>query len=302
MSSKKELGKGLRALLSNIEQTNNKEEKTQIIKDLNSGIATIGIAKIEVNPYQPRVEFNEEELNELANSIKIHGLIQPITVRSIGGDRYQLISGERRMRASKIAGLKEVPAYVRVANDQEMLEMALIENIQRSDLNAIEVAISYQRLVDECNLTHEILSERVGKNRSTVTNYLRLLKLPPEIQSSVKKNELSMAHARVLAGISDIGSQLTTYKKTIQNQLSVRQLEEEARLTGKKSNSTQKPSDYKLQAVELELERIKKEISSIFGSKIEISRSNTGKGKFVINFKDDAEFNQIYDLLREIEN
>ncbi|MFM2393372.1 MAG: hypothetical protein RLZZ546_1354 [Bacteroidota bacterium] len=302
MSSKKELGKGLRALLSNIEQTNNKEEKTQIIKDLNSGIATIPVSKIEVNPYQPRVEFNEEELNELASSIKIHGLIQPITVRSVGGDKYQLISGERRMRASKIAGLIEVPAYVRVANDQEMLEMALIENIQRSDLNSIEVAISYQRLIDECSLTHENLSERVGKNRSTVTNYLRLLKLPPEIQSSVKNNDLSMGHARVLAGIDDIAIQLTLYKKATQSQWSVRQLEDEARGVSKKTNPSDKNPDYKLQAVELELERIKKEISAIFGSKIEISRSNTGKGKFVINFKDDTEFNQIYDLLREIEN
>jgi ParB family transcriptional regulator, chromosome partitioning protein len=281
MNKKKELGKGLRALLSNIETTTNKEEKTQLVKELTSSVSTIALDAIEVNPFQPRTEFDPEELMELAKSIKVHGLIQPITVRSLGGDAYQLISGERRMRASKMAGLTQVPAYIRVANDQEMLEMALIENIQRSDLNAVEVAISYQRLIDECSLTHETLSDRVGKNRSTVTNYLRLLKLPPEIQNAIKSNDISMGHARVLAGVQDIALQLQMFKKTMNDQLSVRQLEDLS-----KSSTTlpsQKNAPKINDATSIELERIKKEISGLIGTKVDIARNNKGQGKIVIS-------------------
>ncbi len=299
MNKKKELGKGLRALLSNIETTTNKEEKTQLVKELTSSVSTISIESIEVNPFQPRTEFDAEELMELAKSIKIHGLIQPITVRSLGGDTYQLISGERRMRASKMAGLKQVPVYVRVANDQEMLEMALIENIQRTDLNAVEIAISYQRLIEECSLTHETLSERVGKNRSTVTNYLRLLKLPPEIQNAVKSNEISMGHARVLAGVQDIGLQLQMFRKTVADQLSVRQLEELAKTPSAKVNQKSNPKIN--DATSIELERIKKEISALVGTKVDISRNNKGQGKIVIAFANDRQFNDIYDLLRDID-
>jgi ParB family transcriptional regulator, chromosome partitioning protein len=299
MTKKKELGKGLRALLTNIEKTTNTEEKTQMVKELTSSISSINITDIEANPFQPRIEFNEEDLNDLVQSIKVHGLIQPITVRSLGGNNYQLISGERRWRASKRAGLTEIPAYIRVANDQELLEMALIENIQRADLNAIEVAISYQRLLDECNLTHELLSERVGKNRSTVTNYLRLLKLPPEVQSSVKNGEISMAHARVLAGVSDIGYQLQLYKKTLTEALSVRQLEALSQSSSATTKTT--TEDPTPKSILIELERIKKELSKSLGTKVEISRNNNGKGKIVLSFKNDAEFNNIYDLLREIE-
>jgi ParB family transcriptional regulator, chromosome partitioning protein len=297
-SKKKELGKGLRALLSNIEQTTNTEEKTQMVKELSSSVAEIPVDSIEVNPFQPRIEFDADELMDLAKSIKVHGLIQPITVRSMGGDAYQLISGERRLRASKMAGLKQVPAYIRVANDQEMLEMALIENIQRADLNAVEVAISYQRLIDECALTHESLSERVGKNRSTVTNYLRLLKLPPEIQTSVKSNEISMGHARVLAGVQDFVTQLQMYRKTITDQLSVRQLEDYAKAPNPKNENTAPVLN---DAVSIELERIKKEISALMGSKVEIQRGSNGKGKIVIAFANDKQFNLIYDLLRDID-
>jgi ParB family transcriptional regulator, chromosome partitioning protein len=299
MNKKKELGKGLRALLSNIETTTNKEEKTQLVKELTSSVSTIALDAIEVNPFQPRTEFDPEELMELAKSIKVHGLIQPITVRSLGGDAYQLISGERRMRASKMAGLTQVPAYIRVANDQEMLEMALIENIQRSDLNAVEVAISYQRLIDECSLTHETLSDRVGKNRSTVTNYLRLLKLPPEIQNAVKSNDISMGHARVLAGVQDIALQLQMFKKTMNDQLSVRQLEDLS-----KSSTTlpaQKNAPKINDATSIELERIKKEISGLIGTKVDIARNNKGQGKIVISFANDKQFNDIYDLLRDID-
>ena len=302
MSKKKDLGKGLRALLSNIEQTTNTEDKTQLVKELSSSVATIRMDAIEVNPYQPRVEFDTEELMELAKSIKVHGLIQPITVRSLGGDQYQLISGERRLRASKMAGITEVPAYIRVANDQEMLEMALIENIQRAELNAVEIAISYQRLIDECNLTHETLSDRVGKNRSTVTNYLRLLKLPPEIQTSVKDGSISMAHARVLAGVQDVEKQLYLYRRAKAEEMSVRQMEDAARqLTSSQQSSTTKHNKAQGNA-SAELDRIKREISSILGTKVDIVRSDKGKGKIVINFGNDKEFNDIYDLFREIES
>lgn len=299
MNKKKELGKGLRALLSNIETTTNKEEKTQLVKELTSSVSTIALDAIEVNPFQPRTEFDPEELMELAKSIKVHGLIQPITVRSLGGDAYQLISGERRLRASKMAGLTQVPAYIRVANDQEMLEMALIENIQRSDLNAVEVAISYQRLIDECSLTHETLSDRVGKNRSTVTNYLRLLKLPPEIQNAVKSNDISMGHARVLAGVQDIALQLQMFKKTITDQLSVRQLEDLSKASS--APSAQKSAPKINDATSIELERIKKEISGLIGTKVDIARNNKGQGKIVISFANDKQFNDIYDLLRDID-
>ncbi|MBK8699995.1 MAG: ParB/RepB/Spo0J family partition protein [Saprospiraceae bacterium] len=301
MSKKKELGKGLRALLSNIEQTTNPEDKTQLVKELTNSIAMIRVDAIEVNPYQPRVEFDTEELMELAKSIKVHGLIQPITVRSLGGDQYQLISGERRLRASKMAGLNQVPAYIRVANDQEMLEMALIENIQRTDLNAVEVAISYQRLIDECALTHETLSERVGKNRSTVTNYLRLLKLPPEIQSAIKSGGISMAHARVLAGIQDIEKQLFLFKKAVSEEMSVRQMEAYAKEFAVGQTKKSKPAT-KDSGSSSELERLKREISSLLGTRVEIMRNDKGQGKIVINFNNDKEFNNIYDLLREIDD
>lgn len=301
MNKKKELGKGLRALLSNIESSNVKSEaKAEAVKELSSNMVEVKLDSIEVNPFQPRVDFNTEELMELAKSIKIHGLIQPLTIRSIGGNEFQLISGERRLRASKMAGLTEVPAYVRTANDQEMLEMALIENIQRSDLNAIEIAISYQRLIDECSLTHEALSERVGKNRSTVTNFLRLLKLPPEIQSALKTQQISMGHARALAGIPDVAQQLIMFKRVVNDNLSVRQIEDVLRNQASSQGPSKSTSIAHPTADSLEIEKIKKELSLKIGAKIDISRDVKGKGKFVIAFKNDAEFNNIYDYLKEI--
>jgi len=297
MTKKKELGRGLRALLSNIEQTNNVAPKSEVVKELNSGLVVVKLEEIEVNPFQPRIEFDNEVLMELARSIKIHGLIQPITVRSMGGGKFQIISGERRVRASKMAGLKEVPAYVRVANDQEMLEMALIENIQRADLNAIEIAISYQRLMEECNLTHESLSERVGKNRSTVTNYVRLLKLPPDIQSSIKQNEISMGHARALAGVDDVAKQLHTFKQIKNDGWSVRQLENYLKAKAEPS-ITEKTS---VEHSNNEIDRITKELNKILGQKITIKRDNKGKGHIQIPFNNDIEFNSIYDLFKEME-
>jgi len=301
MSKKKELGKGLRALLSNIESTNNPQEKTELVKELNSSILEIPIDKVETNPYQPRSEFDQEELKELSQSIKIHGVIQAITVRSLGGDKYQLISGERRLRASKLAGLKMIPAYIRVADDQALLEMALIENIQRSNLNAIEVAISYQRLMNECELTHESLSERVGKKRSTISNYIRLLKLPPQIQTSIKGNEISMGHARALAGVEDVDLQLDIYKEAVKKNLSVRALENLVQSYNKSDTETKenKPTAAKLPA---EVLKIQDRLSSTLGTSVRIKRNAEGKGEIVIKFGNDKEFNSIMDVMDEMDN
>ena len=301
MGKKKELGKGLRALLSNIESTNNPQEKTELVKELNSSILEIPIDKVETNPYQPRSEFDQEELKELSQSIKIHGVIQAITVRSLGGDKYQLISGERRLRASKLAGLKMIPAYIRVADDQALLEMALIENIQRSNLNAIEVAISYQRLMNECELTHESLSERVGKKRSTISNYIRLLKLPPQIQTSIKGNEISMGHARALAGVEDVDLQLDIYKEAVKKNLSVRALENLVQSYNKSDTETKenKPTAAKLPA---EVLKIQDRLSSTLGTSVRIKRNAEGKGEIVIKFGNDKEFNSIMDVMDEMDN
>lgn len=301
MSKKKELGKGLRALLSNIENNNSSEERSEVVKELNSNINEINLSDIEVNPFQPRTEFSEQELVELAQSIKVHGLIQPITVRSLANGKYQLISGERRMRASKIAGLKVVPAYIRIANDQEMLEMALIENIQRQELNAIEIAISYQRLMDECKLTHENLSERVGKNRSTVTNYVRLLKLPPEIQNAIKSTDISMGHARALAGVKDVMKQIDAFNQIKEKGLSVRATEALLKSSGDDIVKKRSKIGAALSAEDIQVDKIKSEISKLVGSKVDIKRDASGKGSIVIKFRNDREFNSIYDLFKELE-
>jgi ParB family chromosome partitioning protein len=289
-NKKNEVSRGLRSLLSNIEKTNNPLERSQLVKELTNSILMISPEDIEVNPFQPRTEFDPQLLMDLAKSIKSSGLIQPITVRSLGGNKYQLISGERRLRASKMAGINEIPAYVRVANDQEMLEMALVENIQRADLNSIEVAISYQRLMDECKLTHEALSERVGKDRSTITNYVRLLKLPAQLQASIKAGDLSMGHARALAGIDDVVTQLKLYRNTLDNGLSVRALEQEIRALNVKDKTK---SAVVSSGMTPEVLRIKNLISEALGTKVDIRRDNTGKGSIVINFSNDNELNAI---------
>lgn len=294
MNKKSEVSKGLRSLLSNIEKTNNPAERSQLVKELSNSIALISPELIEVNPFQPRTEFDTEQLMELARSIKTSGLIQPITVRALGGNKYQLISGERRLRASKMAGIREIPAYIRVANDQEMLEMALVENIQRADLNAVEIAISYQRLMDECNLTHEALSERVGKDRSTVTNYVRLLKLPAQIQASVKEGILSMGHARALAGIENIALQLKIFKEAQDQGLSVRAVEQLI-----KSYAAPKPGNSGSTITEIhpEIRKIQDQLGSLLGTKIEIKRDQKGKGAINILFNSDVELNKITEIL-----
>ncbi len=287
MGKKKEIGKGIRALLGNIESpvSASENEKSSL-----GTVRMVLIKNIEVNPFQPRNYFNDEELDQLANSIKTYGLIQPITLRKIGGNQFQLISGERRFRASQKAGLEELPAYIREANDQEMLEMALVENIQRADLNAIEVAISYQRLIDECQLTHESLASRVGKNRSTITNYTRLLKLPPPIQKAVKENLLSMGHARSLAGIEDKGIQLIAFNETISKGMSVRALEKWINTRFERTTNDLRANTSSLPP---ELAKIKDQISHRFNHKVMITRDKSGKGSISFKFKNDEQLNQL---------
>ena len=224
MTKKRALGKGLSALLENA-NTDITTKNIGLESKTVGSISTISIAQIEANPFNPRTTFEEEQLEELRDSIAVHGIIQPLTVRKLGRDKYQLISGERRFRASQLAGLEEVPCYIRIANDQTMLEMALVENIQRVDLNAIEVGLSYQRLIDECNFTQEQLSKKLGKSRSNITNFLRLLKLPAPIQLGLRGGLISMGHARALVSAGDEDKQLRLFERVIEEELSVRETE-----------------------------------------------------------------------------
>jgi len=294
------LGRGLSALLENAATDINTNE----IKTVNS-INEILISQVEANPFQPRTDFKEEELNELAESIKVHGVIQPITVRKVGVDRYQLISGERRTRASRIAGLEKIPAYVRLADDQGMLEMALIENIQRENLNAMEVALSYKRLLDECKINQEELGSRVGKNRSTVNNYMRLLKLPVNIQASLRDDKISMGHARAIINIDNADEQQFLFNEMISKDLSVRQVEalvREATERAKQDQSiiedekpkSKKPTKPALNDVITEFQNL---LTEKFGNKIKISNDDKGKGNITIPFKSEADLNRILEML-----
>ena len=296
--NKADFGKGIRALLANPQQLEQavQENPQEVVRELTHSVAMLPIKQIEANPFQPRSEFDQTALNELADSIRVHGLIQPVTVRRLHDKAYQLISGERRFRASQMAGLKEIPAYVRLADDQQMLEMALIENIQRQDLNAIEVAISYQRLKEECNLTDELLSERVGKQRSTITNYLRLLRLPVDIQHSIKEGKLSMGHARALAGVSDIAFQLSLLRQITQEDLSVRAVETLiARHQEDRASKKAKP-DKRLPEP---LRNIQDQFRAFFGAKVDLRRDEKGKGQIVVKFDNDAELNRLIDLIEK---
>lgn len=297
MSTKKSaLGKGLSALLENADTDVTSKTGVTGSTGVVGSVAQIQLDQIEANPFQPRVDFDKEMLQELADSIKEQGIIQPITVRKLGYDKYQIISGERRFKASKLAGLTTVPAYIRVANDQGMLEMALVENIQRQDLNALEVAISYKRLLEECSLTQEELSTRVGKNRSTVTNFLRLLRLPPEIQASIRDGRLSMGHARAILGVENIDRQLALYHEIIEKQLSVRDVENLARERGNKSTIRKKEIQQKNQ-LSFEFTKIQNILSSHFGAKIQLQRAQNGSGKIQIPFENDSDLNRILELL-----
>ncbi len=296
---KSELGKGIRALLQSIDD----DSKNEAEKGVNSGAKTVGVdlvklAEIEVNPFQPRVDFDEDRLQDLAQSIAVHGLIQPITLRKTNGTeyKYQLISGERRLRASKMAGLTEVPAYVRSANDQEMIEMALIENIQREDLNAMEISINYQRLIKECNLTQEQLAERVGKDRSTVTNFLRLLKLPEVIQIALKAKEISMGHARALISLENVDEQLFVFKELEKKNLSVRQVEQIVAQVKRKNQLHTKPAKAPVSGLPYEFQKIQDKLTSKFSTRVNITRSTSGKGEIVIPFYSDDDLSRLTDI------
>lgn len=290
MTKRPALGRGLSALLEN-EKTDvtYASSETDLPKTVGS-ISEVAISKIEANPFQPRTKFEEEALQELSQSIRELGIIQPVTVRKLGYDKYQLISGERRFRASQLAGLTQIPAFVRIANDQSMLEMALVENIQRAELDAIEVAISYQRLIDECKLTQEELSQRVGKKRSTISNYLRLLKLPAEIQNGIRSNRLTMGHARALINLDDEKTQLEVYHQILNDTLSVRKTEEIAK--EKKTVKTLKssPSTLPLSLVD---KKLISNLSKLFKVDVKFQRKEDEKGKIVIPFESDEELAKI---------
>ena len=290
---KRALGKGLSALLQdNKTDITSSNAVTEVASGLVGSIAMLQIAQIETNPFQPRTYFEEVALQELADSITLHGIIQPVTVRKLGYDKYQLISGERRFRASQLAGLTEVPAYIRIANDQAMLEMALVENVQRENLDAIEIAISYKRLIDECDLTQEAVSEKVSKQRSTVTNYLRLLKLPEVIQLGLREQQISMGHARALINIENKETQLAIFNTIVEQDLSVRDTEELVRETGKSGSSideiASKPSSKTGINTSTDI-NLSKELKIIFNKHAEVKKASNGKGKIVLPFYSEEE-------------
>ena len=266
-------------------------------KDISGGfvagaVAEIDINLIETNPFQPRSEFDETALRELAQSIKEQGIIQPVTVRKLGYNKYQLISGERRLRASKMAGLEKIPVFIRVANDEQMLELALIENIHRENLNAIEVAISYQRLIDECGMTQEEVSEKVGKSRSAVANFLRLLKLPPEVQIAIRDGHISMGHARALININDKEEQLKLLQQIIMDEMNVRQTEELAEKAKGNGGKERKQTNFIPEHFKSKI----KTLSQTLNTKVKVKRNLKGQGSVVIDFKDEAEFDRIMEL------
>lgn len=285
------LGRGLSALLQNSET-----DITSMNGATVGSVSMINIQHIEANPFNPRTHFEKEALEELRMSILTHGIIQPLTVRKLGRDRYQLISGERRFRASQLAGLTEVPAYIRIANDQTMLEMALVENIQREDLNAIEVAISYERLLDECKLTQEQLSEKVAKSRSSIANHIRLLKLPASIQAGVRDQKISMGHARALLSITDEEEQLNAYQQIIDEALSVRAVELMVKPVSNNGQTTTKKPKIGLSNTEQVFTAF---LSDKLGAKVSIDKTDSGKGKVLVHFSTEAELNRVMALLKK---
>jgi len=296
VAKKQALGRGLGALMEDantdrVFQRNSPEEN----------IGEIKLNDVEINPFQPRKKFSEEALEELANSIKELGIIQPITVRELENNKYQLITGERRLRAAQLAGLDSIPAFIRTVNDQGMLEMALVENIQREDLNAIEIAISYQRLIEECNLTQENLSDRVGKKRTTVTNYLRLLKLPAEIQLGLREKLISMGHARTIINIDNPKTQLTLYNKIVDEKLSVRQVEDIVRNLEEQPEKAKKTAK-KIIDIPEEYVQLQNQLSNHFKANVEFKRSNKGSGKIIIPFKSDEELERILGIFDNLKS
>lgn len=294
-TQKQALGRGLSALLK--DPNNDIKSATDKNADKVVGnIVELDLVAIEVNPFQPRSNFNDEALKELASSIKELGVIQPITVRKLDFNKYQLVSGERRFRASKLVGLETIPAYIRIANDQESLEMALVENIQRQDLDPIEIALSYQRLIDEIQLTQEKMSERVGKKRSTITNYLRLLRLDPIIQTGIRDGFLSMGHGRALVNIDKKDDQLSLYEKIISQNLSVRDTEKAVK-EYQQPKSTKKVAPSKVAKNPSFVESSLKDFKTYLSVKVEANATEKGKGKLVIPFHSEEEFDRIKKLI-----
>jgi len=297
MKQKSELGKGLKALLTSI----NTDPVARVEAAESTAVNSVNLLPIDqlfANRHQPRHVFDEELIAELAESIKTYGIIQPLTVRQTEPGQYQVISGERRLRAAKLAGLEMLPAYIRTADDNAMLEMALVENIQREDLNPLEIAISYQRLCDECNYTQEQLAERVGKKRSTVANYIRLLKLPVEVQNALKAKTLTMGHARVIAGVDDLLVQMQLFRDIQQRDMSVRDAEKTAQAYSRKQ--ARRPVNPKSPQVnDKQIELLEQRMSQFFGYKASILRKENGEGQIVIRFKNDNQLNDIFDRIDE---
>jgi len=291
MAKRNALGRGLGALINDADH----------IMETVASINEIDISKIELNPFQPRSQIDEVTLNELASSIKELGIIQPITVRKIDDDKFQLIAGGRRYRAAHIAGLKKIPAYIRTADDRGMLEMALVENIQREDLNSIEVAISYQRLIEECDITQENLSERVGKKRATISNYLRLLKLPPEIQLGIRHNKLSMGHARPLINIKDLKNQIEIYYRIIDEELPVRKVEDIVRELNEQPKKSIKNTSKRLYLPE-EYVQLKDHLAKYFDTNIEFKLNEKGKGKIIIHFESNEDLERIIGVIDKLDS
>ena len=304
MTEKKKnvLGRGLSALLDANDTTDRTGEKqfTNNIGQQQQGsvILNIPLEQIEVNPFQPRTTFEEESLNDLADSIKVHGVIQPITVRKIENNKYQLIAGERRLRASKLAGKKDVPAFVRLASDQESIEIALIENIQREDLNPLEIAINYKRLQDECDLTQEQLATRLGKNRSSVTNFIRLLRLPPDIQAGLRDEKITMGHAKALLAIENPLLLLTAYKDVVSKGMSVRQVEELVRTLESKPKKNSSPAN-KSTAIPFTIKKMQDQLVTALSTKVHINRTNDGKGDIVIKFYSNDDLERLIEVITE---
>ena len=292
-TKKQALGRGLSALLK--DPTNDIKSVADKNADKVVGsIVELDLGSIEVNPFQPRTSFNEESLRELASSIKELGVIQPITVRKLDFNKYQLVSGERRFRASKLVGLETIPAYIRIANDQESLEMALVENIQRQDLDPIEIALSYQRLIEEISVTQEELSDRVGKNRSTIANYLRLLKLDPIIQTGMRDGFISMGHGRALINIEDLSDQLDIYERILSQNLSVRDTEAMVR----NFKNPEKASPQKASSPPF-AKKAKKELTDLFETVVDVKVTKSGKGQLVVPFRNEEDFERILNLIKK---
>ncbi len=301
MSDKKKsvLGRGLSALLEGNDTTEVRDNQSDSKLNNQTGvIINISLDQIEVNPFQPRTSFEPESLKELSDSINIHGVIQPITVRRIENNKYQLIAGERRLRASKLVGKTDIPAFVRSASDQESIEIALIENIQREDLNPLEISINYKRLQDECELTQEQLAVRLGKNRSTVTNFIRLLKLPPDVQAGLRDNKITMGHAKALMAITNPVSLLSTYKEVVSKGMSVRQVEQIVRdIIARPRRNTS--TSNKQNEVPLTVKKMQDELTSALSTKVHINRTKDGKGDIVIKFYNDDDLERLVEAISE---